>query len=472
MIHDRQLPFFLLTAAVFIFLLVPSLVQEGMFMDGLIYATVAKNLAHGIGTPWNMKVSDTFMSDYHDQPPLALWIQALFFKVFGDSMYTERLYSFLAAVITAWLIVRIWKYVFADTQERSLGWLPVLLWIITPFCFWSYANNMLENTMSIFVLTAVYFVLKGVHEKKLMPVILAAVCIFLASLTKGIQSTFPMVLPFILFLVQRNQNTAATFKQFFLLLMIPVLIYFLLMLSPVIRQSLFDYFQARLVNTFTNPVFEQESRWHLLKKLSEGLVFPVMLCLLIAVAVRWKMLISRHARRWSVVFLLLALSGTLPLMITKEQRRFYLVTPLPYYSLALATLTAPAVNRLINRLPADAHTWRTLSLASTGLFITALIVSVSFAGKTRRDHALLHDVRILARHCYPDKAMCRDKKLSDHYSLHLYLARYYNISLYNYPDTLMPLLMMDKASVPHAEHQYHELKSDLHLYRLFQRQSP
>jgi 4-amino-4-deoxy-L-arabinose transferase-like glycosyltransferase len=472
MVPDRQLPLFLLTAAVFIILLVPSLVQEGMFMDGLIYATVAKNLAHGIGTVWNMKVSDTFMSDYHDQPPLALWIQALFFKVFGDSMYTERLYSFLTAVITAWLIIRIWKYVFADTSIGSLGWLPVLLWIVTPFCFWSYANNMLENTMSIFVLAAVYFIFKAAHEKKLIPVILASLCLFLASLTKGIQGTFPVVLPFIMLLVQRNQSLSTTCKQSMLLLFIPLIIYLLLILSPVIRQSLYDYYQARLVNTFTNPVFEEESRWHLLKKLAEGLAIPVSLCLWIAAAVRWKMEISRQARQWSVVFLLLALSGTLPLMVTKEQRRFYLVTPLPFYSLAMASLIAPSVNRWIHRLSADVHHWRKLSLTSAGLIVSALVVSACFAGKTRRDHNLLYDVSILAQHVSPPKAMGRDKKLADHYSLHLYLARYYNISLYAYPDTLMPLLVMDKASVPDEEHQYRELKSDLRLYRLFQRLSP
>jgi hypothetical protein len=49
-IRNRQLPYYLITIALFIGLAGPFLVGEGMFMDGLLYSVISNNLAHGNGT--------------------------------------------------------------------------------------------------------------------------------------------------------------------------------------------------------------------------------------------------------------------------------------------------------------------------------------------------------------------------------------------------------------------------------------
>ena len=48
----KHLPFRIFTLAIFIVLIVPLLVQDGMFMDGVLYAAVAKNQAEGFGSFW------------------------------------------------------------------------------------------------------------------------------------------------------------------------------------------------------------------------------------------------------------------------------------------------------------------------------------------------------------------------------------------------------------------------------------
>lgn len=62
-------------------------------MDGNIYASLSRNLAFGIGNFWDPSLSEYFGKEFHDHPPLAFGIQALFFKLIGDYFWVEKLYS-------------------------------------------------------------------------------------------------------------------------------------------------------------------------------------------------------------------------------------------------------------------------------------------------------------------------------------------------------------------------------------------
>jgi 4-amino-4-deoxy-L-arabinose transferase-like glycosyltransferase len=95
----------------FLGLILPVLIQDGFFMDGLLYTCVAKNQGNGIGSFW-FPISDATWNvagktTFHEHPPLVFGIQSIFFEVLGNSMYVERFYSFLTACITALLIVAI-----------------------------------------------------------------------------------------------------------------------------------------------------------------------------------------------------------------------------------------------------------------------------------------------------------------------------------------------------------------------------
>ena len=113
-----QLLIWLINLSVFLLFYMPDLLRDGMFGDGLLYATLANNLAHGIGTFWSPQVFSG-APGFHGHPPLVFGIQSVFFRVLGDGMWVERLYSFLAAVVTAYLIISIWRY-------RNILILPIL----------------------------------------------------------------------------------------------------------------------------------------------------------------------------------------------------------------------------------------------------------------------------------------------------------------------------------------------------------
>src|ERR1035437_10816961 len=110
--------FWILTSGVFCALILPQLVQDGMFLDGVFYASISRNLAHHLGSFWNPHYSQTIYQSLHEQPPLMFWLQGLFFHLFGDSIYVERIYSLLTAIITALGINLIWKEILDRKSTR------------------------------------------------------------------------------------------------------------------------------------------------------------------------------------------------------------------------------------------------------------------------------------------------------------------------------------------------------------------
>ncbi|MBI9034583.1 MAG: glycosyltransferase family 39 protein [Bacteroidales bacterium] len=146
---NKQLAFYLITVAIFMGLISPFLLADGMFMDGVLYAAISNNLSQGIGNFWDLHLTNTLHPHFHEHPPLAFGIQSLFFMLFGDSIFIERLYSLSTFIITGFIITRIW-YKVTNASYHKLAWLPVLFWIITPLVTWAAPNNMLENTMMVF----------------------------------------------------------------------------------------------------------------------------------------------------------------------------------------------------------------------------------------------------------------------------------------------------------------------------------
>lgn len=55
------------------------------------------------------------------QPPLGFGIQSLFFRVLGDHIFVERVYTFVTLGITALLIIVLWNQIFKKKSIQSNG---------------------------------------------------------------------------------------------------------------------------------------------------------------------------------------------------------------------------------------------------------------------------------------------------------------------------------------------------------------
>lgn len=428
--QNKQLAFYLFTFSVILGLTLPVLLQDGMFMDGMLYTCVSKNLANGIGSFWFpvfSKYGFGGLTTFHEHPPLVFAIQSVFFKVLGNGMYTERIYVLFTLILTCYLIVSIWKYVNKDADEKKIGWLPLFFWIIIPVCFWSFSNNMHENTMGIFVLYSVLFYLRSLKENKILFTYISAVFIFLATFSKGIPGFFPLAMPFLYWLTLRKINFTKVFFHSFILIGIPVLIYAVLLCFPSAKESLSNYLLKRVLHRIgENPTVE--SHFYIAGRIVVELLPVIGVVILLVFTFRKKFILRREKKLWAMFFILLGLSGVLPLMLTMVQKGFYFIPSLPFFAIGFALIISkPLAHWAVRIVNAKAN--RILLVSSVLLLSGVLIFSFLNIGKASRDKEMLNDVKEFGNVIPEFSSVSISEHRWNDWPLQCYLVRYHNISI-------------------------------------------
>lgn len=419
--------FYLAVTGIFMLVICPSWLSDGMFMDGTIYATISRNLANGSGTFWQPHFTDTLFPVFTEHPPLAFGIEAILFRVFGDSRFVERFYSLLTVLITGLILVSIWKTIL---KKSSTGWLPLLFWITMESVTWTSVNNMLENTLVIFLCLSVLFYLKSQHSNRLVFLFLAGAMISLGFLTKGFVTFTPLAFPFFLWLFSRNNKFSSMVSDTLIILISAVL--------PLILLFLFsgpgEFFQ-KYFKTFMEKVSEGEtisSQFYILKRLVMELL-PSIGIVLVFMLFNWK-----NKRFFSdiksytgpaLAFFSLGLAGVLPIMVTMDQSGYFLLTSLPFFALTLGLIVHSSVEILLKRIDYNSHGYRLFKLFGVVALSTGIILSVFFSGDFNRDKNKLKDMRVILTQLKENSTISIMPEMYYDWSLHCYYARYKNISL-------------------------------------------
>ncbi len=422
--------FWLFTCFLIVILVLPNLLKHGMFMDGLLYSTVANNFAHGKGTFWHLYNTDTLHRGFYEQPPLYFWIMAGFYKIFGDSIFVERFYDFVMLLLSAFLIHKNWQ-VLVPCKFSRYSFLPVLFWIMTPVCFWAYSNNMLEISVSVFALSSSFFLFKYYfREPKGVYLIIAGFFLIAGGLTKGFVALFPLVIPFFYYLLIRRFSLRKWFFDSVLLSVIPVFVIVLIFLFETSRSGFTIYLTQRVFHSITS-VSTVDNRFHILGRLASELL-PVVLLNLLIFGIRR---ISRRKngklffdRKFFFLFLI-ALFASVPLMVTKEQRGFYLVTSLSYYALSIAWLLIPVWQKMVNYLAERKWLKKRGHIIGAFLIIIALLFSGMQVGKYNRDEEVLKDIEVLKPILKNKKLISVNTKLWERWNIHSYFMRSMGVSL-------------------------------------------
>lgn len=464
---QKQFSFWVLTAALMIFLVVPVLIMDGMFMDGMLYACVAKNLSEGSGTFWQLHNSPFTHNQFDQQPPLGIGIQALFFLLLGDGMYTERIHAFFTLCSGAMLIRAIWRQVFHEDQSmKAVAWFPVILWIIIPVCFWAYSNNMLEGTMVIFDLLAVLFLLKFFEKESIGLLIISGMFIFLASLTKGFQGLFPLAAIVIYGLTVKRSSPGKMILYSAILFMIPATIYGLILLNEHARFGLTAYLNNRVLHSITS-VSNVDHRFSLLLRLAQELILPAALATVLFMIFRKRNPLSSSHKQYFLFFLLIGVSASFPLIVTLEQRGFYLVTSLPFYALALAMLPASGLARAISEIPENARGLRLFRWFAILLLAASIIFSAMQIGKYSRDEEMLHDVYVIGNAIPPRTQLGSSKELWQNWSLQEYFIRHYYDCISAEMTTAYDYILIDSPEKIPTDLQAEKLHLPTKKYHLY-----
>lgn len=414
--------------SLFLLLTAPDLFMSGMFLDGVTYAAVARNFAFDGDLATHLTYTQTLFPQFVEHPPLHFWLSGVLYKLFGDHEWVENLYCLITAGFTAFFIAKIWQVLLP--AQRNQFWLPVLLWMLVPVVSWSYSNNMLENTLSIFVLAAAFAYLKFAKGKKTSWLLLAGFFLAAGFFTKGFVALYIWVLPalYAWFMADNfSFKKAVTHSVLFVAATaIPALFYLWLVPDAALMTEL--YIQKQVVGSIQNVV-TVSSRFFILGDFILKILIPLIVVAVfyfLAKRTKSNRAFAKSNTKVALVFLLVALCGVLPIMVSLKQRSFYIVSVYPFVALAISAVAYPFFERVSVWLQTKKAFVATSVILGVAI---AAIVAINLSGGGR-DKDLMHDVAAIGEITGAKALLNSNEELYRSESvLHAYFQRYGRLSI-------------------------------------------
>lgn len=459
------------------------LIPQGLFLDGVTYAAIARNLAIGKGTFWELYYRNEWPFASH--PPLMFGMQAFFFKVFGDHYLTEKTYSFIIWLISTVIIHQLWKQLGFARHSSAL---PILLWCIVPTITWGYTNNILDCTMSMFDLAAVLMIVNvytGYKGKGLIHIIMAGLMVFAAMFSKGPTGAFPIVTPLLYWLCFRKSSTLSAGKIFLHTAIMPTVVitcYIGLYQIPGAKLNLERYFNQQLVASLSGmkEITGGVGRFTVLIDLFLQLIVPAGVVIILLIINRR---IKRSAKneavniRAVILFTLIGLSASLPLMLSVKQRTFYLIPSLPYFVIAISIIAYPTYKTIAERFNTSQKALRSFAIISGIIALGLFSYLATKVGDIGRDKELITNIQSLQNKFPQGQVFGICPEMDFDYGFLAYLQRYNEMEV-NPVFYTQKLLLVDKqicnSSVPEIAEQigYHEITSPVSRYAIYKRKFP
>lgn len=468
----------LLFFGLFLILFVAELLEESMFIDGVWYAVISKNLANGIGSFWQPQFSSTIFSAFHEHPPLVFGIQSLFFDLFGDHFLTERLFSAIMYILLALMIVALWRKAIPEVfSYRYLLFLPLIIWQANLVNYYFLPANLLDTPLAILAALSIYLLWESASSKSpLVYLVLAGITLGVSVLTKGVTGLFPLaflIFHWIIFkpydwknVVVRSLMVGASLTLFFTILFLWI---------PSSLESLNNYLDVQLLASLNGErklYYYQTNRFFIIGQLLWALA--PMLFFLFVVKLAEKLLKIRQQvksplhNKTVLLFILIGLSASLPIMISPRQALPYLIPSLPYFSLAAGVWAAPKIESLFKQLYKFPFPF--IKTAETGAIILCalgcLMISKNYGLSNERDANVIRDAKIIGHIAGQQKTIS-----STTYNMYIsgYLMRFHNISI----DTThqnRPYLITKKED-PFNSLEYEKLNVKTYEYAIYRKKS-
>ena len=413
----------------FLVLVSKSLLTEGMFFDGVTYASISRNMAEGQGKFWNPHYTQTLYPEFRQHPPLALGMEALAFKALGDHWWVEKVYSVLAFLLSGLFIALIWK---RTTNNIRWAWLPLLFWLTMPLVSWSATNNLLENTMSVFVLLSVYLMIVSYQRNHKFWLILSAMALLLAFLSKGFTGLFPLVFP-ILYCAfdQKRKWIQGPIDSLILVISVAVFVGIMFLMFPASWSYIKEYIQLQVINGGLHEA-TVSSRFYIVFSLLLQLVVPLVMVIALVVLKTKnkdnnKVFEFPPDKAWFYIFLILGLLGVLPIMVSVKQRDFYMLAALPFFALACGHINIAEVNTLMLKITPNLRKWMTLGASC--ILLIGIMLNLVHIGKYGRDEALIEEVKQQIVESEGNNSIEIAPEEYTNWAKHAYYMRYGKISL-------------------------------------------
>ena len=434
--NKQNLPFWLLTIALFVAFMVTSFVTQGLGGDGVVYAAIAWNMAHGIGSLWQPH----YIGPFYEHPPLAFYLQSLFFRLLGDHFWIEKLYSALTALIGIFAIMKIWRL--SQRVSWNYAWIPALFWMMIGANLDAYKNNLLENTLICFATWAAFLLLRSLLMKRarFVSLISAAILLTAAFITKGPQCLFVLSSILLYWLVFRRISFGRALGDTTLLIFFMALFLALILCYKPAYQDLHQYwleqFWATVSGTRTGG-YEGWQRLYLLWLLFQYLL-PLIILIPLFIFIQARrlrvgykiLLLPALKNQWFLFYLILGLFASLPVMLSSRLQEPYILQSFPFFILAAAQILTPIITEWVSHFKISSHAYRRFRLITLLLLTIALVNVIVSYGKIGRHKTLLADVVALGNVVPPNSVLTVNTDVIENADVvPAYFYRYWQIKL-------------------------------------------
>lgn len=326
-----------------------------MFMDGLAYAAISRNMAQGIGTFWTPHFAESFWLDYNnlcpffcDHPPLLFGMQSVLFRALGDTPVVENIYNGLVLIASVIFIAFIWKELFRRNERIGRHtWLPVLIWYGLRIVWWTVPSNMLDTTMALFCLMSCHFQFLACARRRYVSLYwaLAGVMVVLAYMVKGPVGLFPLAFP-IWYLMVYHGRLGRALKGIFIMAVILTMCAGAMLSYPPAHLLLTSYFKGQVVMALLQKreraAGDFTAHFYLIKILLQNIIPHLLFITGLLIFMSLKKIsirISGDAIQSIKLNLILIISIICPMLISVKQSDPYLMPVTPFVAILFASIT-------------------------------------------------------------------------------------------------------------------------------------
>jgi len=433
----KKQTFQMLVLSIGILFFLNPLFREGLFMDGVIYAGLARNLSEGIGSVWSPSLSNNFFNTFFEHPPLAFYLEGVFFKLFDNRYIAISFYILLQFFIAFGCIFYLWKRLFSKVHY-SLFWIPLLGWLSLDLNMWAYSNNMLEVTQITFIMLSFLCIYLSFDKKfwqQTLLYTLASFLILLGFLSNGPVALFPIGVIGIHWLIYRKCRFSRALLSSISLCIILVIVWgIFFLLNSDARINIHTYLQTQL---FSALLGEREVKFLGVQKFY--ILWTVFLkflpLLLLSAFCYFKQKFSRIEVKNFCFYTLIGLSAVGPIILSPKQSDYYALPAYPFFLLGILSLITPSILNFLNRplvYNSKIHYLRGFSVI---VFMCSIIYFVTHISSPNREKNLIKDLHNMQSFIPHNTTFtCASAKVCQNLHLHSYLALYLHSSMNSDPN--------------------------------------
>ncbi|MCD8554334.1 glycosyltransferase family 39 protein [Seleniivibrio sp.] len=186
--------------------------------DSINYASISKNVLTG-DNPLILTLNGDL---YMNKPPLFFWLNALFIKIFGATVFGVKIAVVIAVAGIAWVLYTIAKKLFDDDDIAVAA--PMMFF----FSYVVYKNTQMlkmEALVSFFIIASVMFMVFYIRQQNRLYAVAAGLFMGLAVFTKGPIGYTPLITAFAFIFFGKGINRKRYLLDLLVMLVVSIPVY-------------------------------------------------------------------------------------------------------------------------------------------------------------------------------------------------------------------------------------------------------